>query len=53
MANDGYYLVWEDTFSQDGPIDRNKWHFDIGTGANGWGNAFFAFRIRSLNILKW
>ncbi|CAM4830302.1 unnamed protein product [Rotaria magnacalcarata] len=38
MSNNEYYLVWEDTFSHDGPVDRNKWDFDTGTGGNGWGN---------------
>ena len=37
MPHDGYRLVWEDSFSQDGPVDRGKWDFDIGTGNNGWG----------------
>ncbi len=39
-ANRDFQLVWEDEF--DGPAgaapDPAKWNFDIGTGANGWGN---------------
>ncbi|CAF5023108.1 unnamed protein product [Rotaria magnacalcarata] len=38
MSNNEYYLVWEDTFSHGGPVDRYKWDFDTGTGGNGWGN---------------
>ncbi|UJR11625.1 hypothetical protein I4U23_015806 [Adineta vaga] len=38
MSKEGYRLVWEDNFSQNGPVDRNKWDFDIGTGNNGWGS---------------
>ncbi|CAF3776418.1 unnamed protein product [Rotaria sp. Silwood1] len=30
MSTDGYRLTWEDIFSQDGPVDRNKWDFDVG-----------------------
>ncbi|CAF4995502.1 unnamed protein product [Rotaria sp. Silwood1] len=36
MSTDGYRLTWEDIFSQDGPVDRNKWDFDVGGG--GWGD---------------
>ncbi|CAF1015991.1 unnamed protein product [Adineta ricciae] len=38
MASNQYRLVWEDQFSDDGPVDRNRLDFDIGTGDNGWGN---------------
>ncbi|CAF3338602.1 unnamed protein product [Rotaria socialis] len=38
MSNNEYHLVWEDSFSHDGPVDRNKWDFDTGTGGNDWGN---------------
>ncbi|CAF1439620.1 unnamed protein product [Adineta steineri] len=38
MSNKNYRLVWEDNFSHDGPVNPEKWEFDIGTGNNGWGN---------------
>ncbi len=31
-------LVWADEFEKDGLPDTTKWHYDIGTGDNGWGN---------------
>jgi len=35
-------LVWSDEFNTDGPVDPERWIFDIGTGAEiglpGWGN---------------
>ena len=53
MSSNGYDLVWEDTFSRDGPVDRSKWDFDVGTGDNGWGNVFSAqvFTIKYPKIL--
>lgn len=32
-------LVWSDEFDKNGLPDATKWNYDIGTGANGWGNA--------------
>lgn len=36
-------IVWQDEFDTDGPVDSDRWIFDIGTGAEifgqpGWGN---------------
>ncbi|WP_139957152.1 glycoside hydrolase family 16 protein [Flavicella sediminum] len=31
-------LVWSDEFDTDGTPDSSKWVFEIGNGANGWGN---------------
>ncbi len=31
-------LVWSDEFNKDGAPDSTKWGYDLGTGANGWGN---------------
>ena len=40
VAYRNWQLTWSDEF--DGPAgalpDASKWGFDIGTGANGWGN---------------
>jgi hypothetical protein len=33
-----YQLIWEDNFDTNGAPDPNKWSYDFGTGANGWGN---------------
>ena len=35
LSSDSQYL-WHDEF--DGDIDSDKWTFEIGTGASGWGN---------------
>lgn len=31
-------LIWEDDFNTDGAPNPENWTYDIGTGANGWGN---------------
>jgi hypothetical protein len=31
-------LIWEDNFDIDGAPNPENWTYDIGTGANGWGN---------------
>lgn len=36
LSDMSFKLVWEDTFSNHGPVDRNKWDFDI--GGSGWGS---------------
>ncbi len=34
-----WYVVWNDEFDgAAGPLDTNKWTFDIGQGQGGWGN---------------
>lgn len=36
----GYRLLWQDDFRGNAGAkpDQNIWHFDTGTGSNGWGN---------------
>lgn len=34
----GWELVWSDEFDYTGLPDENKWGYDVGTGAGGWGN---------------
>jgi beta-glucanase (GH16 family) len=31
-------LIWSEEFTIDGLVDTTRWHFETGTGANGWGN---------------
>ncbi|MFG6685316.1 family 16 glycosylhydrolase [Mariniflexile sp. HNIBRBA6329] len=38
VAEKGPQLIWSDEFDSKGFPDVTKWGYDIGTGANGWGN---------------
>ncbi len=37
LTYSGYTLVWNDEF-EGTSLDESAWNFEIGTGANGWGN---------------
>lgn len=39
VTNNALALAWADEFNNTGAPDAAKWGYDIGTGANGWGNA--------------
>lgn len=38
VAGTGTGLIWSDEFNTSGAPDPAKWVYDIGNGANGWGN---------------
>jgi beta-glucanase (GH16 family) len=50
--NQGYELVWADEFDAD-TINTEKWNFEIGNGAAGWGNnesQYYTKRSQNIRI---
>ncbi|MBM3442817.1 MAG: glycosyl hydrolase family protein [Bacteroidetes bacterium] len=46
-------LAWSDEFDKNGAPDPAKWGYDIGTGANGWGNnevQYYTNRVENASV---
>nr|WP_294897260.1 family 16 glycosylhydrolase [uncultured Pedobacter sp.] len=45
-------LIWADEFNYKGAPDKDKWNYDIGNGADGWGNQELEYYTNKTDNVK-